>query len=358
MRAVAALMVVIHHAESLVGFLLPGTAKLPKFDVFPLWVGVDIFFVISGFIVVYASERLFGTREGVGEFLRRRLTRIVPLYWTALVCRLVFLFAGARFGAPEIPTGTDVATSFFFIPHDSQGRGAAFPFPILDVGWSLNYEMFFYALLASVILLPRDRAVAVVVTFLFTLSAAFTLFPADIVALRFWSQPMTLEFAAGAVLALLYRRGFTLPRFAPLVAIPAALILISTLHIGDFSAYPWFAGPAGPGVYSWARLLILGTGSVLVIGSLTMPRFGSAPGWLRWAVALGDSSYALYLFHPLIFSPLRVVFRRIHSDVFQQPLVFWACVIAVTVLSVVVAHGIHLAYEMPLQRWLTRRKSA
>lgn len=358
MRAVAALMVVIHHAESLVGFLSTSEAGLPKFTFFPLWVGVDIFFVISGFIVVYASERLFGTKEGVGEFLRRRLTRIVPLYWTALVLRLVLLFVGSKFRAGEVPNMTDIVTSFLFIPHDSQGLGGAFPFPILDVGWSLNYEMFFYAILAAVIFLPRDKAVAAIVAFLFLTATVFTLFPTDITPLRFWTQPMTLEFAAGALLAMLYRRGVTLPKIAPLIAIPCALVLITTVKISDFYSYPWFAGTAGPSNYSWARVLIAGSCAVLLIGSLTLPRFGPAPSWLRWAVHLGDSSYALYLFHPLIFSPVRVVFRRVHLSNLQEPLVYWSLVLLMTAIAVVASHIVHKRFEMPLQRLLTRKKAA
>jgi len=117
----------------------------PPLSFLPLGAGVDLFFVISGFIIVYASEPLFG-KANAAEFLRRRTLRIVPLYWLALTMRLALLAVAARAGMKAFPDGAMIAASYFFIPYDCQGFGPDYPFPILDLGWSLNYEIFFYLL--------------------------------------------------------------------------------------------------------------------------------------------------------------------------------------------------------------------
>ena len=75
--------------------------------------------------------------------MRRRLIRIVPLYWTALTLRVLVLTAGVLLGAKTFPYGTAIITSYLFIPYNAMGFGPRYPFPILDLGWTLNYEMFF-----------------------------------------------------------------------------------------------------------------------------------------------------------------------------------------------------------------------
>ena len=165
LRAVAAVMVVLLHAQSLLA--LQGEARglsMSPVTALPLAAGVDLFFVISGFIIVYASEPLFGAAGGGATFLKRRLLRIVPLYWFALSLRLAVLLAGAAVGQAAAPRLADVAASYLFIPFDTRGFGPDYPFPILDLGWTLNYEMMFYLVFAGAMLVsakiaaPRLRA--------------------------------------------------------------------------------------------------------------------------------------------------------------------------------------------------------
>jgi exopolysaccharide production protein ExoZ len=122
LRAAAALGVLLDHAGRWL-------------DVAPIVdigaAGVDLFFVISGFIMVYTSERLFGQTGAPQRFLARRIIRIVPLYWTLTAFAALVLFG----------FGPNTLGSYLFIPTH---RG-----PILTVGWTLNYEMMFYSLFAT-----------------------------------------------------------------------------------------------------------------------------------------------------------------------------------------------------------------
>ncbi|MBA4334995.1 MAG: hypothetical protein C0420_08825, partial [Methylobacterium sp.] len=92
LRALAAFMVAVHHVQ-------PDAAVLARLagqpfagsDLLPWMAGVDIFFVVSGFIMVHASASLFDRPGAPALFLKRRLVRIVPLYWAATT---LFLLIG------------------------------------------------------------------------------------------------------------------------------------------------------------------------------------------------------------------------------------------------------------------------
>src|ERR1700730_5517211 len=99
--------------------------------------GVDLFFVISGFIMVYTMPKDFSA----WRFLLRRIIRIAPLYWILTIAYLALVILTAR---RHIPT-TDIVASFFFLPaRDENGM----IYPPIGQGWTLAYEMFFYVALA------------------------------------------------------------------------------------------------------------------------------------------------------------------------------------------------------------------
>src|ERR1700733_8304140 len=126
LRAVAALSVMITHLWW--GLFTP--------DFFLGAVGVDLFFVISGFIMVYVSEPLFGQKSSPTTFFVRRVVRIVPLYWMITVAILI---GGHSLGLRPNTTWLNIVGSFMFIP-TTHADGTTEP--VLLVGWTLNYEMF------------------------------------------------------------------------------------------------------------------------------------------------------------------------------------------------------------------------
>src|SRR5262245_21275262 len=141
LRAAAALGVVLAH---IFPSAVIGTA------------GVDLFFVISGFIMVYASDRLFERRDAPRIFFLRRLARIVPLYWAVTAVLVAYpLLAGVDLAAVSLSPGV-ILGSFLFFPVP---RPDGSLLPVHFLGWTLDYEMFFYVVFAGFIVLSRQRAV-------------------------------------------------------------------------------------------------------------------------------------------------------------------------------------------------------
>lgn len=200
MRAVAALAVVAFHASTcLAPYDNPTLEALFRGGAF----GVDLFFAISGFIMVtIALER----PTAPGEFLIRRLIRVGPLYWIATVA--VVLAAAQALIPPITVTPGLLAKSLLFIPYFSPDHPGSI-YPLLVPGWTLAYEMFFYLLFALVLSVSRrpDRLILLLGSALVGLFlAGLILAPQGAIAWTYTS-PLLLEFLGGALVALAWRRG-------------------------------------------------------------------------------------------------------------------------------------------------------
>src|SRR5205085_6006264 len=169
--------------------------------------GVDLFFVISGFVMVYSSEALFGRLDGPVRFFLRRLARIAPLYWVVTIAIILYIYAAHGATLWTIYSPGSLLASFLFWPYPRLD-GLAFPVHLL--GWTLNYEMFFYAVFAFAILLPRRAAVATVCVAFAALVTIGQLYSLPL-PFGFWANSIILEFCYGMLIALLYRAGVRLP---------------------------------------------------------------------------------------------------------------------------------------------------
>lgn len=326
LRGVAAMMVVYHHSKSQVpafeGYL-PG-----YFGV----LGVDIFFVISGFIMYVTTA---DTAVSAGEFMVRRIIRIVPLYWllTCVMC-LIWLVAPALFKTLMV-TPCTLLMSLFFVPHYS----LSFPesiFPLLVPGWTLNFEMFFYAAFAVALFLPRRLLSVSVVAFILAL-VLFGMMagPFDSAMLATYTHPMLLEFAAGVMLGKFWlnnREG--LPKLAGI-----ALFVVGwgILLFGD----PLLPGNASD---------VLGAASI-VAGSLNA-------AFLAWKnrllKVLGDATYAIYLSHIFTLGVFRMVWMQVFGEGASRLNAFGYAASAM-LICLLVGVLIWRYLENPLTRYLNRR---
>jgi exopolysaccharide production protein ExoZ len=232
--------------------------------------GVDVFFVISGFVMVISSDHLFGKPKAAVQFGYRRFIRIVPLYWTVTATVLL---------CDPNYTALRIAQSFLFLPK----------IPIVQVGWTLIFEVYFYILFALCLRFSRIVAVSwatAVLVLLVDIGYAFDLWGTKPF---FWlTNPLFVEFAAGMWLACAYLRGARLP-------IPAA-ILVAALGISAAFVYQ----PQLNDLLS--RAAIWGSCALLVVAGATLgARVSDSPRLKRISMLAGDTSYAIYLVHwPLI----------------------------------------------------------
>lgn len=320
LRALAAAAVAFLHIADESGTLAgtPGHAPYPWIDRLPLEAGVDLFFVISGFVMVWASWDAFGQARSVLPFVRRRLLRIVPLYWLLSAATVAVALAAPGAVSDGMRDGWGyIAASFAFVPWR---RADGFVQPVLRLGWTLQYEMLFYALVACVLPLPRRVALPALAAALVLLVAAgqATAFASS--PLAFWTDPIVLEFALGVAVAVAAKRDWRAGVAGPVLFV-ASLAL--ALQMPDA-----------------ARVLVRGVpAALLVVCALS---WDTLP---RWLVLLGDASYALYLVHPFPMRAVRVAFARL-------PNAGVPAYLAVTMAScLLLAVALHLVVEQPILRW-------
>jgi exopolysaccharide production protein ExoZ len=266
LRAAAALAVVVYHALQ----------WLPQggFDVGRA--GVDVFFVISGFIMWTITA---GEPGRPGAFLWRRFTRVAPAYWAITLIVAAVCAAWPPFLPQVRPTPSHLALSLAFIQHrDPFGL----PFPLLPPGWTLNYEALFYLIFAAGLLLPEGRRLKAVLIALLVVAAAGTFLFQGLYELG--ANPMLLQFAAGMVLARAAQMKALPGAVAGGLMLTAGLAILALMQIAGILDELW-------------RPFLWGVPAVLMVaGAVTLE---ARLGVFRSPVlkALGDASYAIYLVH-------------------------------------------------------------
>lgn len=263
-------------------------------------IGVDLFFVISGFIMVFITERHVDEGRPARDFILRRVARVVPAYW---ITSLIYGFlVGNPFDVPRF------VKSALFLPLTSDG-GPFFGFAFLFVGWTLNYEMYFYAVIAAGVLLPLAiRYYALAGWFALTLVAIPMLFgsatlsafnsPVDgIYYLSLITNPLVLDFVAGMVIGVIYLRAPTIDHRATAAFVWFAIAYFCWSYFATYRATY--------GVTMWgiaASLLVLG----LVLDERARPM--RIPPFLLY---LGDISYAIYLTHFVVKAIVDIYAHRV-----------------------------------------------
>jgi exopolysaccharide production protein ExoZ len=281
LRALAALGVVIFHASPADNLFMVGNA------------GVDIFFVVSGFIMWSITE---ARPTSPAAFLRDRLIRIAPLYWLLTTLLVVgVLFMPNLFPNLKIDLSY-VVGSYLFVPMRPPGSTAADPiWPVLVQGWTLNYEMFFYVLFSICLFLrPSLRLAALSLTLLSCVIAGAFYGGSNALVLSF-TDPIFLEFLAGILLGVCFRRGLLPSRAWGYGFIALGVMLLLGCAIASVTQ---------------PRLLAWGLPAVLLVGgALVLETTGRIPQ-LPWLRLIGDSSYSLYLTHGLAISMLGKIMTR------------------------------------------------
>lgn len=339
LRAFAAILVLTGHLiEDIAHRFDPAAIALMRL---PWLSGVDIFFAISGFIMVHTCWADFAREGAAKDFMVQRLIRIVPMYFlfTSAMVAVVLAYPSALGETRNEPA--QIVSSYLFFPYR---RAAGEIQPVLATGWTLNYEMYFYALFALTLPFARGIALAAL-TAMF--AALVLLHPAGeriAVCLGFWTDPVILEFLAGALLGALYRSGVRNERS---VALGLAAM---ALAIGVFFARPFLLAELH---LTLPRVVKDGLPAFLLVvaGTILWPDRLDArvPGLLR---RLGDSSYALYLSHPFVMRACVLGLAGLIHRLGDAPAAIAMYAVCILGACLAVGHAVHVVIERPLTRRL------
>ncbi len=288
LRAVAAGVVAIAHGAFAFADGVGSGLGIPNIGAYPAQIGVAMFFVVSGYVMVVSSRNLFARAGAARTFWTRRAVRILPPYWLATFVLLgVFLAFDQPFDLSQLPG------SLALLPLDQAGFQGR-PLFLLWPGWTLFYEMVFYLLFGIGLAKGRAGSVGFAALALCGLVAAGILVPVESAALTSLTRPVLLLFLVGMALAWMREARHSLPAAARYLSLALALLCAMVLPAPaqadalDFTYLAWAGIPA-----SLLALAVLG-------GPLRVPAFGLVD-------RLGDASYALYLLHvPLAHAWIRL----------------------------------------------------
>jgi peptidoglycan/LPS O-acetylase OafA/YrhL len=323
LRGLAAFLVVFVHLERLA--MLAGLpAGLTVFGN----CGVDVFFVISGLIMVVTTS---GRKQTPLGFLRNRLTRIAPLYWAITLAVFALALVAPSLLQATTADPAQLLKSLAFIPY---ARADGIMHPVVFVGWTLNYEMAFYVIFALGLLLPgRLAGLALSIAILAAVAAVGQIARPEGV-LGFYTAPIILEFGAGMVLGALFVRD-RLPTGRGW-AWSAAGFGVAALVV--MLAGPWLWP-------QFDRAVMFGVPAVVIVASaLVAERAGLVlnHGWIQ---TLGASSYSVYLTH---FFCTQVVTRAAERLAGFGPALMWALAPVAFLLVAMVGVFVHRRVELPL----------
>ncbi|HWU82025.1 MAG TPA: acyltransferase [Methylophilaceae bacterium] len=338
LRGLAASLVVLHHYLA---------SQIERGAQVSHWLenlgasGVDIFFVISGFIMMITTSQMTRT-PSAGDFLKRRLVRIAPLYWTLTAIAFAMVLAAGSAVNTVVSPQKFVASMLFLPYHDGaidMGMLAHKAY-VIPMAWTLTYEWYFYLVFALTLALglrPAGRLMFMTTWFALTVGVGMLLQPTALIA-QVVSQPMVFEFLLGCGIAMLYAKGWRIGGGAALLLALSGLFVLG--QIFHHTAYD--------------RTLYWGVAAFMLIAAATLYRGSQAETpFLRPFSWFGDISYSLYLSHFFTLALFVRLQRRFGalSDSFSP----WT-LIAFLLLVITVAAACYYGIEEPARKRFARRK--
>ena len=294
--------------------------------------GVSTFFVISGSIMCFVTRNPEGGDHTAGRFIVRRAIGIVPLYWLATFAWITL------FNRPPITRHLDpimgwvetyvphILRSLFFVPSDT--------FPVLGVGWTLNFEIYFYALFAMGLLVSRTLAPLIAAVVIFAVINANNS-GVDNWLIKYYSHADILFFLQGILLFYIWwvtkddlEKS---PIHVRMLIIVACGLVVAFVYGSQFIApqQDLFAGGS-------AEFPLL-----LVAAAIFAASAGADITW-RPLVLIGDASYAIYLTHEIVMTQLDRV-----TPIWKENL--WPALLVV-VIATAIGIVVHILIEKPILR--------
>jgi peptidoglycan/LPS O-acetylase OafA/YrhL len=321
LRAIAALLVVFFHCDFL-------QLKVGQF-------GVDIFFVISGYIISYVLNKK------QHNFLIKRFIRVVPMYYLFTISVIaIWLIFPSAFKNIFI-SAESIIKSLGFIPYSLHDSG-----PILSLGWTLNYEIYFYVLVGIFSLLIKRPSIALLLTAFVIISivTAQSFIHSDNFFIQYYGYIICVEFTFGILLFYIIKNAGTILHSSISFYFFALLALISFALMCYFDFQKIY----------WNRTILFGIPAFfIVLFFIISENRIFANNYLHdYLYQIGNASYVVYLSHPfIIFFIIRLVKPHLPNGLFFSCLELCVMLSSVMVFS----NWVHKKVELPIVKYLEGR---
>lgn len=324
LRAVAAMAVVLVHVFNAYW----ADYGVVDYDIFPIgYAGVDMFFVISGFIICHAAQN----ETSAWRFMLKRMFRIIPLYYAltlGLFCVAALVPSLLKSASADF---SHLIQSLLFIPYE---RPNGVIKPLLFLGWTLNYEMFFYVIFAIGFKLSRRPEIFTLCT-VFILAIIGAITDTGFAPFDFLTDSVILNFAWGCLVYLLHKH---IPGLA------GKMKWYWPVAIGFLLIQNWYRLPL-------TREFAFGLPSAFLL--LTVLHYRVITGPIgNLAKTVGDASYSLYLSHAYV---LQVIVKLLITALGVSTFSVAIMTISVPILSTLFAICLFKFWERPSNTWLRSR---
>lgn len=302
--------------------------------------GVDIFFIISGFIIALVVNKT------TKHFLIKRIIRVSPLYIIATFVTIFLALLKPSWFKSVIVNTEAVLKSLLYIPYRIKNSG-----PILSLGWTLNFEMLFYLAMFLCICILKNKKYLItacsvlLIVFLILLNLdSYEYYP-----FKFYKNGLLPEFIYGLFSYYLWEvlnKFKKRSSFRMLFIVMGFLSLLFLIYNGSTNQFNFLSRNIRTGI----PCLFL----VFAFMSIE-PYLKNDNKIVKWLTLVGESSYAMYLFHPFIlFGFTRLIFPYIFDD-YNSVLIEIIKFILVSVVLIIVSILIYKFLDKPLNEYLRRK---
>ena len=336
LRGIAALMVATAHLYSLDQRFFGGPVLSPFVQIG--FAGVDLFFVLSGFVMVHLTRVGVGNAAVVPAFLFARAARLYPLWWIALGTISIVWVLKPNWVFASISGAPNLLADFALWPSERP--------PLLAVGWTLIHEMYFYIVFGLLLVLPSRYMVYGLMMWLLLVISGNVMINSSGTPyspfLTLLTHPLTLEFGLGAAVGLLATKGL---RPISLVLFFFGLVWLITTSLLAYKS------PVSLFESSWSRTLAYGPAWALVLWGIVGLEADSKFVPFRPLVILGDASYALYLLHVPVFAAVSRLVAPYCGPSPWDNVVAWVSLLTIACISALL---VHRYIERPILARLTK----
>jgi len=294
--------------------------------------GVDIFFIISGYIMVYITQNMHQKPHNIRIFLKKRFIRIIPLYWFyTLIALAIFILMPERVNSAG--GNTDVFKSFFLLPLASSENY------LVGVGWTLHYEFLFYILFSVGLLFSRTKGNIIVISVILFSVLFSMLIPSEGMSYIFYTflNDIFIEFALGIFLYFLLLKIKNIHWFLSLSSITLGILSFYYLHTG--------------GSFTGVHHIDTGSSAFLICFGVISLEYLWKKREFKLLTTLGNASYSIYLLHPFILVAVLIISNKLANII---PLNENILILIMLIVSLVGGYISHIFIEKNLIKWTKR----